>query len=68
MGCRGEELLEMGLHAVLLQPGVDPELVGTSASTSCSVIVSCSPFGFITVHTPSPSTRVFGAFIQLSGL
>ena len=32
------------------------------------VMISCSPLGLVTVHTPSPSTRVFGAFIQFSGL
>ena len=32
------------------------------------VIVSVSPLGLVTVHSSSPSTRRFGAFIQLSGL
>jgi hypothetical protein len=39
-----------------------------SDSTSSSVIVSVSPFGFATVHSPSRWISVFGAFIQLSGL
>ena len=39
-----------------------------SDRTSSIVMMSFSPLGLVTVHTPSPSTSRLGAFIQLSGL
>ena len=50
------------------RPGSTPSSQAESLSTSSSVIVSVSPLGLVTVHTSSPSTSRFGAFIQLSGL
>ena len=50
------------------RPGSTPSEWSESDSTSSIVIVSVSPFGLVTVHTPSPSTSRLGATIQLSGL
>jgi hypothetical protein len=62
----------VGLDAVLLEAGSMPISCAVSDSTSRRVIVRVSPFGFDTrqMSTPSSdaSTRMFGEFIQLSGL
>ena len=52
----GQELLQVGLDAVLLQPGSTPSSQIESETTSCSVIVSCSPLGFVTTQRPVSST------------
>ena len=69
----GEQLLQVLLHAVLLQARVDPEVVGVSCSTSSSRIRSVSPSLPVTSHsgTPSslvPSATLQGGDIQFSGL
>ena len=53
---RREQLLELGLHAVLREAGVVAEVERVSSkSTSCSSIVSCSPLGLVTMIVPSRS-------------
>ena len=68
-GVRGQELLEVGLYAVLLQAGIDAEVVVRRRQwTSSMVIVRVSPFGLVTIQTPGSSRSWHGGVIQLSGL
>ena len=75
----GEQLLEVLLDAVLLQAGVDAELVGGVVTTLLEIRirrVSSGPLPvarLVTVHStwPSsvvPSRSVHGGDIQFSGL
>ena len=50
------------------RPGSLPSACETSDSTSSTVMTSCSPPLFVTVHTPSASTVVHGGLIHISGL
>ena len=45
-----------------------PSSWAESWSTSSRVIVSVSPLGLVTTHSPSASESRLGAFIQLRGL
>ncbi len=69
---QGQQPLQLGLDAVLLQAGVDPRSCRTSWNTSSMVMTSCSPALLVTVQVPVPSTSsslsVQGGLIQFSGL
>ena len=64
-----DELLELGLHAVLLEAGVVAELVGRCRATTRGARSAASrPWGCVGDDLLSFSSIVHGGFIQLSGL
>ena len=67
-GVGGQQLLQVGLDAVLLEARVDAELVGAVVQYLLERMVRVSPLGLVTTQRSSSSSTVLGAFIQFSGL